>query len=234
MIDIHCHILPAIDDGPADLDEALAMARIAAASGTRQIVATPHNGEVLHPPELLSARVTEFNALLQEHGIDLEVLVGAENVFFLSCDLFSHYCINGGRYLLIEFPHDHLPAQANTIIFELLGRGLLPIIAHPERNGSIVQQPNRLLELAAQGALVQLTAGSLAGSFGATVQRCARYLLKQGVVNFLASDGHSATWRPPDLLPGLKVAEKLIGKKTAHKMVVDNPRYVLADEDLPV
>lgn len=198
------------------------------------MVATPHVGDVRHSPALLSERVAEFNSALWRNDIELEVLVGAENAFHLGCDILSRYCINGSRYLLIEFPHTHLPAHANEVIFEFLNDGLLPIIAHPERNPSIIRQPTLLFDLVEQGALVQVTAESLTGESGSSVQSCARYLLKRGAVHFLASDGHSATWRPPTLAPGLKVAAKLIGRQEAKKLVDDNPGRILAGEDWPV
>jgi len=210
------------------------MARLASASGTRKIVATPHVGTNTPAPDLLFELVYQFNTALIHNEIDLEVLVGAEAVFDLGCDVLSRYCINGSRYLLIEFPHTHLPTNASEVIFELLAAGLAPIIAHPERNPSIVRQPQLLFDLVARGALAQITAESLTGTSGASVQSCARYLLRQGVVHFLASDGHSATWRPPVLAAGLKVATKLIGRQEAEKLVNSNPSRVLAGEMWPV
>jgi len=210
------------------------MARIASAAGTRLIVATPHNGAVIHPPELLFELVVHFNAALRHHGIELMVLVGAENVFNLGCDVMSRYCINDTRYLLVEFPHTHLPNHASEIIFELLKAGLFPIIVHPERNPSIVREPKLLLELVAQGALAQITAESLTGTSGSAVKNCARFLLKQGGVHFLASDGHSSTRRPPILSGGLKVATKLIGRQEARKLVTDNPKRVLDGKPWPI
>lgn len=210
------------------------MARMASAAGTRQIVATPHNGAVIHPPELLFELVVHFNAALRHHRIDLLVLVGAENVFNLGCDVLSSYCLNDSRYLLVEFPHTHLPNNASETIHDLLNAGLWPIIVHPERNPSIIREPQLLLDLVAQGALAQITAASLTGTSGSSVTRCARYLLKQKVVHFLASDGHSSTWRPPTLTEGLKTATKLIGRQEAIKLVKENPMQVLDGKPLNI
>jgi protein-tyrosine phosphatase len=233
LIDIHCHILPGIDDGPADLSESLVMARLAAAAGTRVIVASPHVQEQRPSPGMIAASVATFNAELIDQGIALRVVAGAENAFHLGLEVLSRYPVGNSRYLLIEFPHTHLPLSAAGALFELINAGLQPIIVHPERNPSIINEPQLLFDLVKRGALVQLTAGSLTGDYGAAVRKCARYLLKQGVVDFLASDAHSSTRRIPDLRPGLKAAAKLIGKERAQVLVRDNPQRLLtAEQDL--
>jgi len=230
MVDLHCHILWDIDDGPADLAGSLAMARLAAADGTRRLVATPHVGRFMHAPELIAARVAELNAALAAEGLALEILTGGDNLYNLGADSLARYSINGTCYTLIEFPHSHLPVDAGDSIFDALNHGLLPIITHPERNPSIVQNPELLFELVERGALVQLTADSLTGGFGPAAKACARYLLKKQVVHFLASDGHSAEYRPPTLSAGLKAAAKIIGKEAAHRLVFDNPGRVVRGE----
>ena len=133
--------------------------------------------------------------------------------------------------MLIEFPHTHLPADAGEAVFDALSFGLVPIITHPERNPSIIQDPRLLFDLVECGALVQGTAESLAGGFGPASKACARYLLKKQMFHFLASDGHSADWRPPSLAAGLKAAAKIIGKEKAEKLVAGNPLRVVRGED---
>lgn len=230
MIDIHCHILWEIDDGPADLAGSLAMARAAAADGTRQLVATPHVGLHMHAPQLIAEKVALLNETIAAEGLELEILTGADNLHNLGAGKLACYSINGGRYVLIEYPHSHLPADAGDCIFEALRHKLVPIITHPERNPSIVQKPQLLRELVERGALVQLTAESLTGGFGGASRACARYLLKQQLVHFLASDGHSADWRPPCLSAGVKAAARLIGDAAARALVFDNPARVVGDE----
>jgi len=232
MIDLHCHILWDIDDGPADFDGSLAMARVAAADGTRQLVATPHVGRNMHPPELIADKVAQLNAAIVREGLELEILAGADNLHNLGAATLARYSINATRYVLIEFPHTHLPADAGDCVFEALHHGLVPIITHPERNPSIVQNPRLIIDLVERGALVQLTAESLTGGFGHAAKACSRYLLKQKMVHLLASDGHSANWRPPTLSAGLKVAEKIVGKDAARKLVVDNPGKIVLGHDL--
>jgi len=230
LIDIHSHILPAVDDGAKDLNEALQMARIAVAAGTTTMVASPHVYDEQSDPLLFADRVAALNRALQEQAIGLEVVPGAEAVFHLGRDVLARYCINGSRYLLLEFPHSHLPRDAGRVIFELVSAGLHPIIAHPERNPSIIREPQLLFDLVDQGALVQLTADSVSGGHGSSVQSCSRYLLKQKVVHFLASDAHSTKVRTPSLKPGLKAAAKLIGHEQAAKLVKDNPRCVITGQ----
>jgi protein-tyrosine phosphatase len=232
MIDLHCHILWEIDDGPADIDGSLAMVRVAAADGTRQLVATPHVGRTMHPPELIADMVTQLNAAIEKEGLELEILTGADNFHNLGAATLARYSINATRYVLIEFPHTHLPVDAGESVFEALHHGLVPIITHPERNPSIVQNPELIFDLVERGALVQLTAESLTGGFDHAAKACSRYLLKKKVVHFLASDGHSADWRPPTLSAGLKAAEKIVGKEAARKLVFDNPGKIVLGHDL--
>ena len=227
MIDIHCHILCDIDDGPADLAGSLAMARLAAADGTRQLVATPHVSDDFPPPELIAEKVAALNKAIREADIDLEILCGGDNLHNLGAEKLARYSINGACYVLVEYPHTHLPANAGDCIFEALNAGLIPIITHPERNPSVVQNPHLLFDLVERGALVQLTAESLTGGFGAAAKAYARYLLKKKMAHFLASDGHSAEWRPPVLSAGVKAAAKIVGKDEARKLVFDNPSKVI-------
>ncbi len=232
MIDIHCHILWDIDDGPADFAGSLAMARLAAADGIHQIVATPHVSEDFPPPEMIAEKVASLNQALREAGIELEILCGGDNLHNLGAEKLARYTINGTCYVLVEYPHTHLPANAGDCIFEALSSGLIPIITHPERNPSVVQDPHLLFDLVERGALVQLTAESLTGGFGAASKACARYLLKKNKVHFLASDGHSAEWRPPTLSAGVKAASKLVGKDAAETLVFGNPLQVVKGESL--
>ena len=232
MIDLHCHILWDIDDGPADFDGSLAMARAAAADGTKQLVATPHVGRNMHPPELISDKVAQLNAAIEREGLELKVLTGADNLHNLGSETLARYTINATRYVLIEFPHTHLPTNAGDSVFEALQHGLVPIITHPERNPSIAQNPRLIFDLVDRGALVQLTAESLTGGFGHAAKSCSRYLLKRKMVHVLASDGHSADWRPPTLSAGLKAAEKIVGKEAARKLVFDNPAKIVLGHDL--
>ncbi len=229
MIDLHCHILPAIDhDGPVSLEESLAMARIAADDGIRQVVATPHLGRDVHSPEVISRLVGHVNRALGDAEIPLQVVAGAENCSSLDIGLLRHYTINGSDYLLLEFPPCHLTRQAVEQICYLRASGLRPIIAHPERNPTVMRRPRAVAEFVEAGALVQITAESLLGGFGPEARECGVFLLKSGQVHFIASDAHSATVRRPVLSRGVRAAARVIDPAVVQRLVLDNPAAVIA------
>jgi len=229
MIDIHCHILPGIDDdGPPRLEDVLEMARIAAEDGIDQIVATPHVKETFHPPERIRDLVASFKDALRANAIQLEVFAGAEVGSMLNASLLPDYTLNGSNYVLLEFPHSHLPQNAVEIVFNAVLAGLVPIVPHPERNPSVVRRPDLLRDLVGAGALTQVTAGSLVGDFGPEAKACGQYLLENGLVHFLATDAHSTVRRRPVLSSGVKAAAKIIGEAAARRLVTDNPAAVVA------
>jgi protein-tyrosine phosphatase len=227
MVDIHCHILPGIDDGPASMAEALQMARIAAADGIRKMVATPHLTD-LPSPKLIREMVCQLNAALADAAIPLEVLPGADASALLPADILRQYTINGTDYILFEFPHSHVPQNATELVFNVILAGMKPIITHPERNPSIVRRPEILFELVESGALVQLTAESLMGHFGPEAKACAEYLLDRRAAHFLATDAHSSHQRSPILSRGADIAAKIIGRTRAQALVTANPRKIIA------
>jgi protein-tyrosine phosphatase len=232
MIDIHCHILPGIDDGPKELADSLEMAEIAAADGIRHIVATPHVKSEILSPAFLEEKVRQLNDKLQRVFSPLQVLRGADVSAVLPPELLARYTINKGPYCLLEFPHSHLPRNAEELVFRILVAGLRPIITHPERNPSVVRDPELLFRLIDAGGLVQITAGSLTGGFGANARECAAYLLKKGKVHFLATDAHSPTHRRPVLSPAVKEATAIIGYSAALDLVTTNPSAVIAGRPL--
>lgn len=233
MVDIHCHILPAIDDdGPSRLEDVLEMARIAVADHIRQIVATPHIKNNIHAPDFIRERVGWFNQELKKKGIDLEILPGAEVSSMLNISIMREHTLNGTDYILLEFPHSHLPLNARQIVFDALMAGMTPIIPHPERNPTVVRRPELLIELVEAGALVQVTAESLVGGFGPEARACAAYLLKNDVVHALATDAHSPTWRRTILSGGVREAAKIIGESAARRLVTTNPASVIAGKML--
>jgi protein-tyrosine phosphatase len=237
MIDIHCHIIPGVDDGPQEMRETIEMARQAAADGITDIVATPHvngsygamAGEEERSRAGFEVEVALVNQRIRAAGVWLTVWPGAE---------IAHQCIdgadlsalglNGTRYVLVEFPHTHLPADAAGVIRKLLAGGYLPIVAHPERNPSIIERPKELMALRELGALAQITAGSLTQPSDPDVLHCALYLLKKLAVDFIASDAHSAAARPPVLTAAFKETVKLLGVKPAKALFSAHPLAVLA------
>ena len=204
MIDIHCHILPCLDDGPVNLGQSLEMCRLAEKDGIRTIVATPHIRSPFPRPERISLVLSLLNLRLAEEKISVTVLSGGEvNVLEMPPDP-ETYVLHKGPYLLIEFPHTHLPGNARELLFRLCADGLVPIITHPERNGGVLRNPARLEALLDSNIKVQVNAESLTGYFGADVAECARFLLKRRIVHFLGTDAHSPTDRRPVLSRGRK------------------------------
>ncbi len=230
MIDLHNHILPGIDDGAADMDEAIAMAQIAVEDGIRTIVATSHvRGDQAVSPAEIRKHVACFNDELRKRKVALRVLAGAEVYYEMPLDVFAAHGLAGTCSVLLEFPHSRLPGTAESVVTALRHRGLLPIIAHPERNGTIIERPEMLLPLLQPGVLAQITAASLTGEMGNDVQRCAVHLLRMGAVHLIASDAHSATRRPPRMGDGVKVAARIVGRSKAQDMVQATPQRVLHD-----
>lgn len=232
MIDIHCHILPGIDDGPSEMQESIKMAEIAACDGISKIVATPHIKNTLHPVSSIRNSIARLNKRLVNLGISIEIIQGADVNAMLDVSLLKGYTINNTQYILVEFPHSHLPNSMREVLFKMMVQGYRPIITHPERNVSVLKDPRVLFELINGGVLAQITADSITGTFGVDIQECSRYLLKKNMVRFIATDAHSSHHRKPVLSQGLKAAEKIIGKEKALKLVTVNPEAVVKGRPL--
>ncbi len=228
MIDIHCHILPGIDDGSKDFEESIKMAFFAAEEGVRTIVATPHVDDDSLNSETINDLTMALNHKLKVLSIPIEIIPGAEISYVLPEEFIKNYTINNNGYVLIEFPHSHLPAGAVEKLLAITSHGMKPIIAHPERNPSVIKNPGLLSDLAAEtGAAVQVTAASIAGDFGRRIQMCSHHLLKKGIVDLIASDAHSMRFRPPSMNRGLRAAGRLIGRKHVEKLTIENPKAVI-------
>lgn len=197
MIDIHCHILPGIDDGAKHEAEAIKMAQEAADSGIKTLIATPHHKNRTYDNEKASIieAVKQLNTLFDASAIPLNVLSGQEvRVFGELVEDFHKgeiQTLNESKYLLLELPSDSVPHYTEQLIFDIQRAGLIPIIAHPERNRDLYADPNRLYELVSQGALAQVTAGSLTGVFGKEIKKVALQMLEHNLIHFIASDAHN-------------------------------------------
>jgi protein-tyrosine phosphatase len=207
MIDLHAHILPGLDDGPASIDGAVEMARVAAAGGTRAISTTSHinHGFGLGPDDLGPARAALADRLAEE-GVELELLQGGEiapeRLPDLDDDTLHGLTLGGGPYVMLECPFSPIGSGIDLMVADLQRRGFAVLLAHPERSPSFQRDPGRLATLVARGALAQVTTGSLAGRFGDTARRAAMQMIEQGLVHVLASDAHDSVHRPPDLSAG--------------------------------
>lgn len=247
MIDLHCHILAGLDDGPQTMAESIRMCRIAYRDGIRTIVATPHtlNGMFQNnKPEIL-AKVNELNKAIKhlkqklnseignpQSEMDLNILPGSDihlsETTIEMVDRNEALTIgDAGKYVLIEFPPYTIPFQAERILFQLLTGGIIPVITHPERNQEIWTRPNRYYEMIKMGCLGQVTAMSLTGDFGPKVKQWAERLLRSGLIHLIASDAHSDDGRPPVLSSAVRAAAKIVGKEEALRMVTEYPRVIL-------
>jgi|SRR5579872_1855200 len=236
MIDIHCHILAEVDDGPKSWEVSEEMCRMAAADGIEHIVATPHaNSRYAYDREEL------MRAL--EH---LRQRVGARPRLSLGCDFHlsyenlqdvmavpARYTIEGGRYLLAEPSNYSIPAQIEQEFEKLIAMGITPVITHPERNPILQRTRERILAWAEMGCAIQVTGSALTGSWGETPWRTAEWLLKRQAVHVLASDGHDPVRRPPVLSAARDAAAEQCGADIARALVEDNPRAVISGKELP-
>lgn len=239
MIDIHCHILPSLDDGPQDMAESLQMARSAVQEGINTIIATPHCIPEVYFTE--QSMILQKVAMLQERlagaGVPLQVLPGME--VYLTLDVperlrkGSALTLNGqGTYVLLELPMNSVPSYAEQVIFEIMLQGKKPILAHPERNKEIIENPLILQRLIEKGCLVQITSGSLTGLFGSKIQQSTEEFVRLGWVDFIASDAHHPLKRPIMLKDAWLAASNLIGEAGARELLMGNPEKVIKGEPI--
>ncbi|MCB2306048.1 exopolysaccharide biosynthesis protein [Clostridium estertheticum] len=238
MIDIHSHILPGIDDGSKDMETSIKMLKMAEEKGTKTIVATPHyiRGRYENHYEKNFDLHQKVKLAAKNAGLKIEVLLGQEvmlDKYALNlCREKKIRGINESSYMLVEFPMDELPNDALDLIYELRVLGIKPIIAHPERYEYIIRSLPDINDFINEGCLFQINAGSLQGVFGKQVQKCAKLLVKEGLVNFIASDAHSINIRCPGLIEGVR--EAVLLDKDIEKKVSSNLELMLIDKDIEV
>lgn len=237
MVDLHCHLLPGIDDGPAALDGSVELAAALAADGVHTVAATPHV-RADHPdvvPAELGERREALRRAIAAAGIELEVVGGGEldlaRGLEASDQELRHVSLGqGGRYLLVETPYAPLSPLFEDQLFGLEVRGYGVVLAHPERNPSFHTDPERLAEIAARGVILQVTAASLLRRRRrSATTRLARALVERGLAHVLASDAHGAAVNRAPISAGLQVARELAGAR-ADSMVTDTPAAILAGE----
>lgn len=242
MLDLHCHILPGIDDGATDLEMALDMARIAAADGIRTIACTPHIYPGMYENNAPGIRtaIAALQAEFDRHGIPLCLVEGADVhlVPGLQEGLRSDRIptIAGSRYLLLEPPHHVAPPRFEDSVFELMAAGIVPVITHPERLAWVEDQYDVFDRLSRRGAWMQVTAGAVTGRFGRRVRYWAERFIGEGHCMVLATDAHHPQRRPPLLAEARDAAGALVGTDEATHMVLTRPAGIVADVppgDLP-
>jgi protein-tyrosine phosphatase len=238
VLDLHCHILPGVDDGAIDLPDSLEMVRAAVEQGCRAVVATSHLGESLFDtsPELLQAEYARLVDAVASERIPLEIFPGAEN--FLGREdavLFAERAValgRAGRYVLFDFSMREHPPAIEAAIEALHARGRRAIIAHPERNLELMDDPAPITDWIARGALMQINAASLLGLLGRDAQEMAAYLLAGGACHVLASDAHDRSRRPFCLGDGRKAAAEFVGEAEAARLCEENPWKIIRGEDV--
>ena len=230
--------MPGIDDGSTSVDITKEMLDTAVKDGFKGIVVTPHrfNGiHEIHPVSKLQETL-EFTQSLA--GDRLKLYMGCELRF--THELLKHIfdtklapTINGGSYILVEFPTFVIPPTTEEILFELQSGGITPIIAHPERNRMISNDPSVFYRLVDKGCYGQINGGSILGKFGTEAKRTAEILLSNGLGHFLSSDAHNLGGRKPKLKEAVNAAARLIGPEAAHQLAYENPQAVIDDKPLP-
>lgn len=211
VIDLHCHVLPGIDDGPEMIDGSLAMARAAAAAGTRTLVATPHvSWRYPNDADTIARLVDEVNTRLAAESATLEVLPGAELAMTRILDIdpaeLPRLSLGGGSWLLVEPPFTAVATGLDIVVFDLQRQGHRVLLAHPERCPALHRDPRILGSLVRAGVLTSITAGSLIGKFGDTVRRFALQLVQDELVHNVASDAHDTVGRPPSMAAEIEQA----------------------------
>lgn len=233
MIDLHTHILPSVDDGASSLEVALAMGRFAEKRGIKILAATPHFYELPYWADL-KEKVEELRQEFAKAQIGVDVVPGAEllmDVGILNMEAAEIPTFGDqGKYCLIEFPLQQIPIYADQVLFDLQTKGIIPIIAHPERYAAVVEDPNLVLPWLRQGCLIQVNSGSVLGRFGSSIKETAQIMLASHMVQVVASDAHGLDRRRLNLPEAFDALLKLVGPAMAEDLVETNPRNILTGD----
>jgi protein-tyrosine phosphatase len=235
VIDLHCHVLPGIDDGPTTIEESIALARAAAAAGTRTIVATPHvSWRYPNRAETIVRLTRELGERLRAEGVPVEIRPGAEIAMTRAADVdraeLPHLGLGGGPWLLLEPPFTPLAGGLDAIVIGLQSSNHRIVLAHPERCPAFHRDPGALRSLVRAGALTSITAGSLVGRFGGEVRRFALNMVAEELVHNVASDAHDTVRRPPGIAAELERAG--LGPLTDW-LALGVPAAILSGEPIP-
>lgn len=235
MVDIHSHILPAVDDGAKTWEMAVRMCEMAAADGITHLVATPHSNETYrydrkqHEEVLAQLREKVNGAIELSLGCDFHL--SFDNIVAAKKDP-EQFCIGQTNYLLVEFSDFGVSRQLLRTLEEFLQSGVTPIITHPERNQMMQAKPELVIEMASMGCVIQVTASSFTGFWGRGPKKIAEWLLRQGAVHVLASDAHDPDKRTPILSAGRDAVAAVAGVGVANLLVSGNPQAIVRGESL--
>ncbi|MFC0187163.1 tyrosine-protein phosphatase [Fictibacillus aquaticus] len=222
MIDIHCHILPGVDDGPAEMSEAIELAEHAVQEGITTIIATPHhNSRYSNNKSKILDEVQRLNKALTDRNIPLNVLPGQEiriiGEFLNAYETDELLTVNNGnQYVLVELPFSEVPHYTEQLLFDIQLKGLVPVIVHPERNTELMNNPDRLYKLVKNGALTQITSGAYVGKLGRKVKSFSRKIIEHNLAHFIASDAHDIHKRGFYLRQAYEQIQKEFGTSTRY------------------
>lgn len=239
MVDIHCHMIPGIDDGSPDLQTSIEMAQMAVRDGIGTVIVTPHQLGSFgrNTGDRIRAATAAFNATLKQQKIPLNVLPGGDvriekgmRAKLQTGEVMS--LADRRKSVLLELPHElYFPLE--PVLQQLKSAGMQGILSHPERNQGILRHREVLPGLVDAGCLMQLTAGSIVGSMGPLCQQFSQWMLEQGLVHFVATDAHGIKARRPRLTPARRVVEERCGAKVAEELFVTNPTLVALGKTVP-
>ena len=236
MFDLHCHLLPGVDDGAAVVEDALDLARMAANDGIEHMALTPHvhPGRYENTRRSLAPHFEQFEARLKEEGIPITVNIAGE--VRLCAEILQMAMVDdlpflgmweGKRVMLLEMPHNHIPPGTDKLVKWLQSRDIVPMIAHPERNKEIMASLEKIVPFVEMGCLFQVTAMSVTNDFGGPAHERAHQLLERGWVTVVASDAHNRDRRPPILSRAREVVKALYGEAMADNLFVNNPKAII-------
>ena len=237
MIDIHNHILPAVDDGSKSIAESIEILKQAKKCGITDIIITPHyiNGSTYQSDtKILKSKLEELKKESKKENIDINLYLG--NEVFIEYNLLEllnnneFTTLNDSKYLLFEFSMNNYYQGINELLFNLKSNKIVPIIAHPERYSFIQNNPLLLNDLLAHGALLQLDVGSFFGKYGSQAKKIAKLILKHNMASFIATDIHHSK---DDLYEKMSILNKTYEKNNIDKLLSNNPKKVINNEDLP-
>ncbi len=238
MIDIHCHLLPGIDDGPPTVEAAMALASALVEDGVTKVVCTPHvfPGRFENRRSGIAEDFVRFSQLIAQAGLPLDLLwagevrLTPEVLDLLQLQELPFLGSTGGvKTLLLEMPDGQVPLGAEQFVRRLMASGIRPVVAHPERNRMVMDKPERMHALVEEGCALQLTAGSLLGEFGQRAQAAAQALLDAGWVQAVASDAHNLNGRRPRMKAAAQWLARHYGAEVAQRLTVDGPAGLCAD-----
>ena len=238
MIDIHCHILPEVDDGSRSLNESIEMAMIAKEQGITKIVNTSH----YHPDfrykngEELLKELEDFNNVLKENMIDIEVVIGNEIYYtkdlIKEIDELDFYTLNNSRYILIELPPTNFPKDLCNIVYELKEKNYIPVFAHVERYREVQENPELIYEVINAGAIIQVNSHSILGKSGKELQKVCNTLLNRNMIHVVGTDAHSSKRRTPIFLDAYKYVSEKYSKEMADDLFIKNNNAIINNEAL--